>query len=71
MAKNWATRNNIDRKRWAKHRQLILDRDGYRCQICGKAGRLEVDHITPLGTSAAHLMSLPIQGLYVGAVILS
>ena len=26
----------------------MLIRDGYRCQLCGKAGRLEVDHIVPL-----------------------
>lgn len=26
----------------------MLERDGWRCTRCGKAGRLEVDHITPL-----------------------
>ena len=27
---------------------MMLDRDGWRCQKCGKAGRMEVDHIKPL-----------------------
>ena len=35
-------------RRWAMVRRLALDRDGWRCQTCGKAGRLEVDHIRPL-----------------------
>ena len=29
-------------------RRLALDRDGWRCQTCGKAGRLEVDHVRSL-----------------------
>lgn len=37
----------LDRRRWSKVRLKVLDRDGYRCQSCGKAGRLEVDHIVP------------------------
>lgn len=36
------------RRRWDKLRLQILDRDSWRCQSCGKAGRLEVDHIIPL-----------------------
>ena len=37
-------------RRWAMVRRLALDRDGWRCQNpgCGKAGRLEVDHVRPL-----------------------
>ena len=32
----------------------MLDRDGWRCQMCGKAaGRLEIDHIKPLGDGGA------------------
>ena len=36
--------------RWRRLRRRILDRDGWRCQApgCGKAGRLEVDHIIAL-----------------------
>ncbi|MDE0475336.1 MAG: HNH endonuclease [Gammaproteobacteria bacterium] len=26
----------------------MLDRDGWRCTRCGRAGKLEVDHIRPL-----------------------
>ena len=39
---------HLDRKRWQHVRLAALDRDGYRCQSCGKAGRLEVDHVQPL-----------------------
>ena len=27
---------------------MVLERDGWRCQGCGRAGRLEVDHIVAL-----------------------
>ena len=27
---------------------MVFDRDGWRCVRCGKAGRLECDHIIPL-----------------------
>lgn len=32
-------------KRWKRVRWQVLHRDGFRCTACGKAGRLEVDHI--------------------------
>lgn len=35
-------------------RRMIFDRDGWRCKKCGKAGRLELDHITPLECGGAH-----------------
>ena len=35
-------------RRWRALRQVVLKRDGYRCLTCGKAGRLEVDHIIPV-----------------------
>ena len=35
-------------RRWRVIRQIVLKRDGFRCQSCGKAGRLEVDHIIPV-----------------------
>ena len=45
----------IDRRAWAVIRRLALDRDGWRCRMllpdgtrCGRAGRLEVDHVIPL-----------------------
>ena len=38
----------LNRRRWARVRLRIMDRDGWRCVLCGKAGRLEVDHVRPL-----------------------
>ena len=39
---------NLKGGRWDRVRRRVLDRDGWRCQACGRAGRLEVDHLTPL-----------------------
>ena len=33
---------------WQVIRRRALDRDGWRCRDCGKAGRLEVHHVSPL-----------------------
>ena len=41
-------RRRLHRRRWEAVRAAVLDRDGWRCQRCGKAGRLEVDHVIPL-----------------------
>lgn len=44
-------KHNIDKlnsRRWKLARREALDRDGWRCVKCGKAGRLQVDHIQPL-----------------------
>ena len=38
----------LNRRRWAVARRRVLDRDGWRCQSCGRAGRLEVDHVEAL-----------------------
>ena len=38
----------LDRRRWELLRQVVLDRAGWRCQACGRAGRMEVDHVRPL-----------------------
>ena len=35
-------------RRWAATRRAVLKRDGHRCTKCGRAGRLEVDHVKPL-----------------------
>ena len=45
---NWATRNGIKKGRWARVRRRVLVRDRFRCKLCGKAGRMEIDHIVPL-----------------------
>ena len=49
----WHGRNRISAKKWAPIRRAVLERDGYRCVQCGKAGRLEVDHIVPLHLGGA------------------
>ena len=36
--------NRVSRKRWARVRRVVLDRDGWRCQRCHRAGALEVHH---------------------------
>ena len=33
---------------WARVRRVVFERDGYRCRQCGRAGRLECDHVIPL-----------------------
>ena len=35
-------------RRWERVRRRVLERDGWRCRRCGKAGRLEVDHVVPV-----------------------
>ena len=32
----------------ARARRVVLQRDGYRCRRCGRAGKLEIDHRRPL-----------------------
>ena len=34
-------------------RKLCVDRDGWRCTVCGRAGRLEVHHVVPLYAGGA------------------
>ena len=38
----------LDAKRWARVRLEVFRRDGYRCRQCGRPGRLECDHVTPI-----------------------
>ena len=45
---SWYTRNGIQRKVWSKIRLKVLERDNRQCVRCGRYGRLEVDHDTPL-----------------------
>ena len=35
-------------RRWDAVRRAVLKRDGFLCVMCGKSGKLECDHITPL-----------------------
>ena len=45
MSRNHA---RIHRSKWETIRRAVFKRDGFRCVMCGRAGRLECDHITPL-----------------------
>ena len=46
--RTWRKGRRINRRRWAAVRRHVFERDGYRCRHCGKAGRLECDHVQPL-----------------------
>ena len=50
---SWRKGERPSRRQWARVRLAVLDRDSWRCQKCGKAGRLEVDHIKPLEDGGA------------------
>ena len=39
---------HLHARRWAIVRRRVFKRDGWRCLRCGRAGRLECDHIVPL-----------------------
>ena len=39
---------HFNKARWAAVRRVVLERDGWWCLKCGRAGRLEVDHVVPL-----------------------
>ena len=45
---SWRKGVRINRRAWSKVRLRVLDRDGWRCALCGHPGRLEVDHKRPL-----------------------
>ena len=38
----------ITSREWGALRRKVLDRDGWRCQTCGRAGLLECHHVKPL-----------------------
>jgi 5-methylcytosine-specific restriction endonuclease McrA len=38
-------------------RQYVLERDGHRCQACGAAGDLTIDHIIPLAQGGPNDLS--------------
>ena len=39
---------HLNARRWAAVRRFVFQRDGWRCVMCGRAGKLECDHITPM-----------------------
>ena len=40
--------SRTSRAEWKALRKRVLDRDGWRCTKCGKAGRMECDHKIPV-----------------------
>ena len=40
-------------RQWRIVRRRVFDRDGWRCQSCGRAGKLECDHIIPVHKGGA------------------
>ena len=38
----------LDQRRWEVTRKRVFSRDRYRCQSCGRAGRMECDHVIRL-----------------------
>lgn len=45
MSAGWAHGST---HRWRQLRAAILQRDGYRCHICGHTGADSVDHLRPV-----------------------
>ena len=39
--------SRLHQRRWRIVRRAVFDRDGWRCRKCGRAGRLECDHVDP------------------------
>ena len=38
----------LNHTRWQAARKAVFRRDGWRCTACGRPGRLEAHHVTPL-----------------------
>ena len=45
---------NPSARQWEATRREVFDRDGYRCQQCGKAGRLEAHHVLHLASGGSN-----------------
>ena len=50
---SWRAGERPSRRQWGKVRLKVFDRDGWACVKCGKAGRLEADHVTSLEDGGA------------------
>lgn len=44
----------LNRRAWMRIRRRVLHRDGWRCQKCGRAGKLEVHHRKPVERGGGH-----------------
>ena len=38
----------LNAHRWGIVRRFVFERDEFRCVSCGRAGKLDCDHVTPL-----------------------
>ena len=65
----WRDSNPVNRRVWRRVRRVALDRDGWRCRACGRAGRLQVDHIRPLSAGGDTYGLENLQTLCVGCHI--
>ena len=50
---SWRKGDHPSRRRWAKTRLLVFDRDDWKCRVCGRSGRLECDHVQSLENGGA------------------
>ena len=66
---SWRRGERPKAKPWAAARIQALDRDGWHCVKCGKYGRLEVDHRTPLEDDGELYDLDNLQSLYRGCHI--
>ena len=57
------------KKIWAFCRAATLARDDYKCVLCGRRGRLEVDHIVPVSVGGARYDTENLQALCRGCHI--
>lgn len=39
---------------WAKTRDIVLERDDYRCHVCGRQGADTVDHLISVAQGGSH-----------------
>ncbi|AFV22391.1 hypothetical protein Mpsy_0178 [Methanolobus psychrophilus R15] len=47
-------RAKANNKAWIKQRDIVLERDGKKCQVCESADNLQVHHIIPFKESQSH-----------------
>ena len=60
---SWHRGPRIDPRAWELLRRQVFRAAGYRCRNCGKAARLEADHIRPLWKGGAALDVENVQAL--------